>query len=64
MKKYSNISILLLTILALHPFFYSCGDKAIGADGTVIAEFEWDGKQRITLEDNVNTKIKRVFMNT
>lgn len=51
MKKYSNISILLLTILALHPFFYSCGDKAIGADGTVIAEFEWDGKQRITLEE-------------
>lgn len=51
MKKYSNISILLLTILVLHPFFYSCGDKAIGADGTVIAEFEWDGKQRITLEE-------------
>ena len=51
MKKYSSISILLLTILAIHPFFYSCGDKAIGADGTVIAEFEWDGKQRITLEE-------------
>jgi hypothetical protein len=30
---------------------YSCGDKAIGADGTVIAEFEWNGKQRITLEE-------------
>ena len=51
MKKYSSISILLLTILAIHPFFYSCGDKAIGADGTVIAEFEWEGKQRITLEE-------------
>ena len=51
MKKYSSIPILLLTILAIHPFFYSCGDKAIGADGTVIAEFEWEGKQRITLEE-------------
>lgn len=51
MKKYSSISILLLAILAIHPFFYSCGDKAIGADGTVIAEFEWEGKQRITLEE-------------
>ena len=51
MKKYTNISILLLTILALHPFLYSCGDKAIGADGTVIAEFEWEGTQRITLEE-------------
>ncbi|RKU31663.1 hypothetical protein C6497_01205 [Candidatus Poribacteria bacterium] len=51
MKKYSSISILLLTILAIHPFLYSCGDKAISADGTVIAEFEWEGKQRITLEE-------------
>ena len=43
--------LLLLGILATHPVFYSCGDKAIGADGTVIAEFEWNGKQRITLEE-------------
>ena len=45
------ISIILLAILAIHPIFYSCGDKAIGADGTVIAEFEWDGQHRITLEE-------------
>ncbi len=52
MKKYSSIPfILLFAILATLPFLYSCGDKAIGADGTVIAEYEWDGKQRITLEE-------------
>ena len=45
------IPLLLLGILVTHPIFYSCGDKAIGADGTVIAEFEWNGKQRITLEE-------------
>ena len=45
------IPLLLLAVIAIHPIFYSCGDKAIGADGTVIAEFEWDGKQHITLEE-------------
>ena len=43
--------LLLIGILMTHPVFYSCGDKAIGADGTVIAEFDWNGKQRITLEE-------------
>ena len=43
--------LLLIGILVTHPIFYSCGDKAIGADGTVIAEFEWSGKHRITLEE-------------
>ena len=52
MSKYRNISfILFFAILATLPFVYSCGDKAIGADGTVIAEFEWDGKHKITLEE-------------
>ena len=52
MSKFRCLSIiLLLPVLATVPFLYSCGDKAIGADGTVIAEFEWDGKQRITLEE-------------
>ena len=52
MKNFSNVSLILLfTIFATVPFLYSCGDKAIGADGTVIAEFEWNGKQRITLEE-------------
>ena len=47
------VPLLLIGILATHPVFYSCGDKAIGADGTVIAEFEWNGKQRITLEEMI-----------
>ena len=45
------LSLLLLGVLATHPVFYSCSDKAIGADGTVIAEFEWNGKHHITLEE-------------
>ena len=44
-------SLLLIGILATHSIFYSCGDKAIGADGTVIAEFEWNGKHHITFEE-------------
>ncbi len=52
MKRFSIVhTILLVALMATLPFLYSCGDKAIGADGTVIAEFEWDGKQRITLEE-------------
>ena len=49
--RFPVVSLLLLGILATHPIFYSCGDKAIGADGTVIAEFDWNGKQHITLEE-------------
>lgn len=52
MSKFRNITILLfISILATLPFVLSCGDKAIGADGTIIAEFEWDGKHKITLEE-------------
>lgn len=52
MYRYSIIPIILLfAMLATLPFISSCADKAISADGTVIAEFEWDGKQRITLEE-------------
>ncbi len=43
--------IMLLAIMGTLPFFYACGDKAIGAEGTVIAEFEWNGKHHITLEE-------------
>ena len=50
-KRLPVIPLLLLAVIAIHPIFYSCGDKAIGADGTVIAEFEWKGKQHITLEE-------------
>ena len=45
------VPLLLIAVIAIHPVFYSCGDKAVGADGTVIAEFEWNGKQHITLEE-------------
>lgn len=52
MKSNSFVQVILfVALIATLPFLYSCGDKAIGADGTVIAEFEWDGKQRITLEE-------------
>lgn len=52
MSKYRYITIILfIAILATLPFVLSCGDKAIGADGTIIAEFEWDGKHKITLEE-------------
>lgn len=43
---------LLLAMLAVLPLLTGCGDKAIGADGTVIATYEWDGKpHHITLEE-------------
>ena len=53
MSKFKCLSVIILfvAVLATLPFFYSCGDKAIGADGTVIAEFEWNGKHKITLEE-------------
>ena len=47
------IPLLLIAVLAMHPVFYGCSDKAIGADGTVIAEYEWNGKHRITLEEMI-----------
>ena len=47
------IPLLLIGVLAMHPVFYGCSDKAIGADGTVIAEYEWNGKHRITLEEMI-----------
>ena len=50
-KVNSVVPLLLIAVLAMHPVFYSCSDKAIGADGTVIAEYEWNGKHRITLEE-------------
>ena len=45
------VPLLLIAVIAIHPIFYSCGDKAVGADGTVIAEYEWNGEHRITLEE-------------
>lgn len=43
---------LMLAMLAVLPLITGCGDKAIGADGTVIATYEWEGKKHhITLEE-------------
>ena len=52
-KVNSVVPLLLIGVLAMHPVLYSCSDKAIGADGTVIAEYEWNGKHRITLEEMI-----------
>ena len=51
MKSFNGISLILLLIFTALLFCYSCGEQANGADGTVIAEFEWDGKHHITLEE-------------
>ncbi len=51
MKKLGNICCILLSGFVLNIVFIGCGGKATGADGTVIAEFEWDGKHHITLEE-------------
>ncbi len=52
-KVNSVVPLLLIGVLAMLPVLYSCSDKAIGADGTVIAEYEWNGKHRITLEEMI-----------
>lgn len=41
----------LIGIVAVCVMFNGCGGSATAAEGTVIAEFEWDGKQQITLEE-------------
>lgn len=44
-------SLMLIGIVATCIIFNGCGGSATAAEGTVIAEFEWDGKQQITLEE-------------
>lgn len=51
MKILGSIGFILLCGLALNIVFSGCGGKATSADSTVIAEFEWDGKHQITLEE-------------
>lgn len=51
MKSFNGISLILLLIFTALLFCYSCGEQANGADGTIIAEFEWDGRHRITFEE-------------
>ena len=51
MKIRGSICFIMLSGFALNIAFSGCGGKATGPDGTVIAEFEWDGKHQITLEE-------------
>lgn len=41
----------LIGFIATCFVFSGCGGSATAAEGTVIAEFEWDGKHQITLEE-------------
>ena len=41
----------LIGLIATCFVFSGCGGSATAAEGTVIAEFEWDGKHQITLEE-------------
>ena len=50
MKFLGIISFILIGAVAVSISLNGCGGKA-GAEGTVIAEFEWNGKHHITLEE-------------
>ena len=50
MKLLGIISFILIGAVAVSVSLNGCGGKA-GAEGTVIAEFEWNGKHHITLEE-------------
>ena len=49
MKTLGMISLILIGIVAMSITINACGGKAKSAEGTVIAEFEWDGKQQIRI---------------
>ena len=50
MKLLGIISFILIGAVAISVSLNGCGGKA-GAEGTVIAEFEWNGTHHITLEE-------------
>ena len=50
MKLLGIIGFILVGAAVVSISLNGCGGKA-GAEGTVIAEFEWDGKHQITLEE-------------
>ncbi len=50
MKLLGIIGFILMGAAVVSISLNGCGGKA-GAEGTVIAEFEWDGKHQITLEE-------------
>ena len=53
MKTFRIINFILMALVAISLVFNGCGGRATAAEGTVVAEFEWDGKHRITLEEMV-----------
>ena len=50
MKLLGIIGFILVSVAVVSISLNGCGGKA-GAEGTVIAEFDWDGKHQITLEE-------------
>lgn len=50
MKLLGIIGFILISAVTVSIALNGCGGKA-GAEGTVIAEFEWNGKHQITLEE-------------
>lgn len=50
-QMYGLARLILIAIVAACVVFNGCGGSATAAEGTVIAEFEWDGKHQITLEE-------------
>ena len=51
MKTSKLANRMMIGLIATCFVFSGCGGSATAAEGTVIAEFEWDGKQQITLEE-------------
>ena len=51
MKTFKLANLMLIGLIATCFVFSGCGGSATAAEGTVIAEFEWDGKHQITLEE-------------
>ncbi len=51
MKTLGIMSFILFSAAVAGISFNGCGGKATGADGTVVVEFEWNGKHHITLEE-------------
>lgn len=51
MKRVGIISLILIGIFATGIVVNGCGGRAKAVEGTVIAEFDWNGKQHITLEE-------------
>ncbi|MDE0323671.1 MAG: hypothetical protein OXN27_07080 [Candidatus Poribacteria bacterium] len=51
MKRFNDISLILLLIFTIPLLCYSCSEQVNAANRAIIAEFEWDGRHRITFEE-------------